>query len=115
MARIDGIYTWTCKRRSLPLTAYPKRLKAAVSSNLPRWSLSATATAPSALALGKASEVPDAIRKGIEDAKKNLIQVSLRGTTIPHEVIGALRRRPRADETGCPAVPVLSPAARFVR
>ncbi len=39
--------------------------------------------------LGKASEVPDAIRKGIEDAKKNLIKIALKGTSIPHEVIGA--------------------------
>lgn len=38
--------------------------------------------------IGKAGEVPDAIRKGIEDAKKNLIKVSLKGTSIPHEVIG---------------------------
>ena len=37
---------------------------------------------------GKAGEVPDAIRKGIEDAKKHLTKISLKGTTIPHEVIG---------------------------
>lgn len=38
--------------------------------------------------IGKSGEVPDAIRKGIEDAKKNVIRVSLRGTTIPHEITG---------------------------
>ena len=38
--------------------------------------------------LGKAAEVPEAIRKGIEDAKKNMVKVSLKGTSIPHQVIG---------------------------
>ena len=38
--------------------------------------------------LGKAAEIPDAIRKGIEDAKKNLIEVPLADSTIPHETIG---------------------------
>ena len=38
--------------------------------------------------LGKASERPEAVRKGVEDAKKNMIEVSMKGTTIPHEIIG---------------------------
>ena len=38
--------------------------------------------------LGKAAEIPDAIRKAIDDAKKNVVQISLKGTTIPHEIVG---------------------------
>ena len=38
--------------------------------------------------MGKAVEIPEAIRKGTEDAKKNMVNISLVGTTIPHEVIG---------------------------
>ena len=51
--------------------------------------------------IGKAGEVPDAIRKGIEDAKKNLMRVSMRGTTIPHEVIGVYDAGQCFDETSC--------------
>lgn len=40
------------------------------------------------MGIGKAGEVPDAVRKGIESAKKNLKQIALKGTTIPHDVIG---------------------------
>ena len=55
--------------------------------------------------LGKAAEVSEAVLKGIADAKKNMVKISLAGTTIPHEVIGifgagSVLLRPAPDGTG---------------
>ena len=58
--------------------------------------------------LGKAAEVPEAIRKGVEDAKKNMINVALKNSTIPHESLGIygagkVIMRPAAEGTGIKA------------
>ena len=58
--------------------------------------------------LGKAAEVPEAIRKGVEDAKKNMINVAVKNGTIPHESLGIygagkVIMRPAAEGTGIKA------------
>ena len=51
--------------------------------------------------LGKAQEIPEAVRKATEDAKKNIIEVPTVGTTIPHRNLGDFRSRQSSADAGC--------------
>ena len=65
--------------------------------------------------LGKASEVSEAIRKGLEDAKKHIVNITMQGTTIPHEVMGEFGAGRVLHEARLPKAPAFSPAALSVR
>lgn len=87
MARIDGS-TLDLQERVVAINRVSKTVKGGRIFKFAALVVVGDGKGTIGFGLGKASEVPDAIRKGIEDAKKNLIKIALKGTTIPHEVIG---------------------------
>lgn len=87
MARIDGS-TLDLQERVITINRVSKTVKGGRIFKFAALVVVGDGNGIIGFGLGKSGEVPDAIRKGIEDAKKNLFRVSLKGTSIPHEVIG---------------------------
>ena len=79
---------WTSRSGSWRSTASPRSSRAAAASRSRRWSWWATSATVVGVGYGKANEVPLAIQKGVERAKKNLFRVPKHGTTITHQTIG---------------------------
>ena len=104
MARIDAS-TMDLKERVVAINRVSKTVKGGRIFKFAALVVVGDGNGTIGFGIGKAGEVPDAIRKGIEDAKKNLMKISLRGTTIPHEVMGIygagkVLMKPAAPSTG---------------
>ena len=104
MARIDGSVL-DLKERLVAINRVSKTVKGGRIFKFAALMVVGDGKGTVGFGIGKSGEVPDAIRKGIEDAKKNLIRVPLKGDTLPHEIIGEfgaakVLMKPAATGTG---------------